>query len=92
MTKLQELYTEQKELKERKATSTAGAMQRHQQLANVQREIDYYEQGDSISKAYIQEKVDEISTIQKEIDLLTGTLTEKKRILNEVVFGGHISL
>ena len=60
MMKLQQLYAEQGRLKERKATGFAGMVQRHQKNSKLQKEIDYYELDDSISREEIQAELKKI--------------------------------
>ncbi|MBO1911632.1 hypothetical protein [Sporosarcina sp. 6E9] len=92
MKKLQQLYAERERLKGREATGVAGAMLRHQKISQVEKEIAYYELGDSISRAEIQEELAEIESLQAEIDRLTAVVTERRRILKTSVFGGHAAI
>lgn len=87
MTNLEMLYAEQRQIKKQQPTSTASAMSRHQKLAKVQREIEYYELGDTISRTEIQEELEEIKGLQKEIDRLTWIVREKRENLVTNVFG-----
>lgn len=68
MTKLQEIYAKHKQLETKEPTGVAGAMLRHNKLADLQRKIDYYERGDVISRVQIQEEFNEIESLQKEVD------------------------
>lgn len=87
MTNLEMLYAEQRRLKRQQPTSTASAMGRHQKLAQVQREIDYYELGDTISRSKIQSELAKIEELQNEIDRLTSFVDEKRKQLMTNVFG-----
>ncbi|MFD1928849.1 hypothetical protein ACFSFY_12480 [Sporosarcina siberiensis] len=92
MTRLKELYDQLKNVQKRQPTGTASAMQRHQHVAELQRKIDYYEQGDTISRTFIQQEMAEIHAVQQEIDKLTAVKEDKKRALMKNVFGEHLPL
>lgn len=81
------LYAEKRRLTKQQPTSTVSAMGRHQKLAQVQEEIDYYELGDTISRTEIQDELEEITGLQEEIDRLTRIVKEKRRKLMTNVFG-----
>ncbi|AOV07524.1 hypothetical protein [Sporosarcina ureilytica] len=87
MTKLEQLNAEQKKWMEKKVTGSASAIARHHKIAQSQKEIDYYELGDTISRAAIQVKLAEIGEIQGEIKRLTAVVEEKRRTLITHVFG-----
>ena len=89
MTKLEQLYEEQSRLNSQKVTGSASAMEKHQRKSNLQKEIDYYELGDNISRKHIQEELAEIETMQEEVNRLTAVVADKKRKLMENVFGAH---
>ena len=91
MTKLQELYEQREQLQAKKVTGYASAVKRHHEIAKLQKEIDYFEQGDSISRARVQEDLNEIETLQQEINRLTIQVGEKKRKLMVNVFGEYFS-
>ena len=55
----------------------------------LQKEIDYYELGDNISRKHIQEELAEIETIQEEVNRLTAVVADRRRKLMENVFGAH---
>ncbi|MCG7344795.1 hypothetical protein MHZ92_11670 [Sporosarcina sp. ACRSL] len=92
MTRLQELYRQLEEVMDRQPTGSASATLRHHQVADLRREIDYYELGDMIPRAYIQQEVAEINALQEEIDRLSALQAEKKRNLMNTVFGEHVKL
>ena len=92
MTNLQQLYAERERLKRQKATGVASAMKRHQEISKIQKEIDYYELGDNISRAQIQEELAEIELLQVEINRLTAVVAERRRILTANVFGEHTAI
>lgn len=92
MTKLEQLYAKQKQLEEQQVTGVAAAMQRYQRNSQLQKEIDYYELGDTISREEIQVELAEITRIQEEINRLTAVVDEKKRKLKASVFGEHTAL
>ncbi|MDS9471437.1 hypothetical protein [Sporosarcina pasteurii] len=74
-------------MKEQEVTGAASSIQRHHKLAQLQKEIDYYELGDTISRKDIQVKLAEIEGIQEEINRLTAVVEEKRRTLLTHVFG-----
>ena len=82
MTNLQQLYAERERLKRQKATGVASAMKRHQEISKLQQEIEYYELGETISRAQIQEELAEIELLQVEIDRLTAVVAERKRVIS----------
>ncbi|WP_172370783.1 hypothetical protein [Sporosarcina jiandibaonis] len=92
MTNLQQLYAERERLKRQKATGVASAMKRHQEIEKLQKEIDYYELGDNISRAQIQEELAEIETLQEEVNRLTAVVAERRRVLAAKVFGEHTAI
>ena len=92
MTNLQQLYAERERLKRQKATGVASAMKRHQEVSKIQEEIDYYELGETISRAQIQEELAEIELLQVEINRLTTVVAERKRLLAANVFGEHTAI
>ena len=67
-------------------------MKRLQEISKLQQEIDYYELGETISRAQIQEELAEIELLQGEIDRLTAVVAERKRSLAAHVFGGHAAI
>ena len=89
MTNLQQLYAERERLKRQKATGVSSAMKRHSEISKIQQEIDYYELGETISRAQIQEELAEIQLLQEEIDRLTAVVAERKRVLSAHVFGEY---
>ena len=92
MTNLQQLYAERERLKRQKVTGVASAMKIHQEISKIQKEIDYYELGDSISRAQIQEELAEIEVLQVEINRLTAVVAERRRLLAAMVFGKHTAI
>ena len=92
MTNLQQLYAERERLKRQNATGVASAMKRHQEVSKIQKEIDYYELGENISRAQIQEELAEIELLQVEIDRLTAVVAERRRVLAANVFGEHAAI
>ena len=92
MTTLQELYAERKQLETKEVTGYAGAMLRHQKLEELQKEIDYYELGDVISRTQIQGDLNEIESLQEEIDRLQAEVTEKRSVLMASIFGEHATI
>ena len=92
ITNLQQLYADREKLKAQKVTGYAGAMQRHQKVSKLQKEIDYYELGDAISRTRIQDEMVEIDFIQEEINRLKAVVAEKRSILMGNVFGEHTSI
>lgn len=89
---LEELYARKKEVEQQKINSMASSMLRRQKLNRIQREIDYYEQGDEISRNAVQQQLAEIDKLQKQIDQLAVDLANKKTTLLNDVFGEGASL
>jgi hypothetical protein len=92
MTNLQQLYAEHERLKRQKATGVASAIKRHQEITKIQKEIEYYELGDSISREQIQEELAEIELLQVEVNRLTEVVAERRRLLAAKVFGEHTAI
>jgi len=88
---LQELYAKRKQLETKEPTGVAGAMLRHNKLADLQRKIDYYERGDVISRAKIQVELKEIESLQEEVDCL-HEVAEMRSVLMTSVFGEHATI
>ena len=89
MTNLQLLYAERERLKRQEVTGVASAMKRQQEISKLQQEIEYYELGDSISRAQIQEELAEIELLQVKINRLMAVVAERKHALSATVFGEH---
>ena len=92
MTNLQQLYAERERFKRQKATGVASAMKRHQEISEIQKEIEYYELGENISRAQIQEELAEIELLQVEINRLTAVVAERRRLLAANVFGENTAI
>lgn len=92
MTKLKELYEEREKIEGRKVTGTAGSMHKLQKLRKLQKEIDYYELGDTISRAEIQKELAEIEVLQGEIDRLSEVVAERRRVLKQSIFGAYAGI
>lgn len=92
MTKLKELYKEREQIEGRKITGTAGSMQKLQKLRELQKEIDYYELGDTLSKTEIQKELAEIEVLQVEIDRLTEVVAERRRVLKKTIFRAYAGI
>ena len=83
MGKLEQLHAEKGQILKEKPRSTAGAMKRHQTLARVQQEIDYFDQGDLLSKKALQKELQEIADLQRLADDLAVQIqTRKQKLLN----------
>lgn len=89
MDKLTELYKEKEIIQKRVPQSWAGAQKRHLELAKVEQEIAYYEEGDTISKASVQESIEEIKQLEAEKELLNQSIHQKKKDLNKLIFGTY---
>lgn len=83
-----ERFMEQKEqiLKE-EPRSYAGAMKRHQTFARIQQEIDYFDQGDLLSKKALQKELQEIVELQRQSDELSLQIQIRKQKLLKDTFG-----
>ena len=65
-------------------------MQRRNEKQKLQKEIDYYELGDSISRMHIPEGLAEIELIQDGVNRLTAVVAERRRKLMENVFWENV--
>lgn len=92
MTKLKELYEEREKIEGRKITGTAGSMHKLKKLRTLQKEIDYYELGDTLSKSEIQKELAEIEVLQVEIDRLTKVVAERRCVLKKTIFGAYTGI
>ncbi|WOV84854.1 hypothetical protein PGH26_02710 [Sporosarcina jeotgali] len=87
MGKIEQLHMEKEQILKQKPRSTAGAMKRHQTLARVQQEIDYFDQGDLLSKKALQKELQEIADLQRQADDLAVQIQTRKQKLLKDTFG-----
>lgn len=87
METLEQLQAKVQELRSKEPKGWAGAMLRHQKLQEVEEKIKYLQHGDSISKEDIQDKVEEIKTLQEEANKLSREIAKRKRELFAGTFG-----
>lgn len=87
MTTLEELYAKQNALKDKEVTGFASSMKRKVMMDELQKEIEYYERGDVITRTEIQADLAEMKKIHEEINRLNYSLNEKKQKLWTKVFG-----
>ncbi len=87
MGKLEQLHVEKEQILKEKPRSTAGAMKRHHTLARVQQEIDYFDQGDLLSKKALQKELQEIADLQRQADDLAVQIQTRTQKLLKDTFG-----
>lgn len=87
MQTIEQLYAEKEKTLARKSASAAGAMARQQTLARVQAEIDYFDQGDLLSKKALRKELEEITNLQRQADELLRQIDRRKQALLTDVFG-----
>ncbi|GKV69279.1 hypothetical protein NCCP2716_17770 [Sporosarcina sp. NCCP-2716] len=87
MQTIEQLYAEKEKTLARKPASSAGAMARHQTLARVQAEIDYFDQGDLLSKKALRKELAEIAELLRQADELLRQIEQRKQALLTDVFG-----
>lgn len=75
LTKLQQLYVAKEQLEENAVAVTVAAMKRLLNLKRLQQQIDYYEDGEKLSKATIQH-------LEAQINALKNDLNDKKNTLH----------
>lgn len=84
---VKELQEKKKQLEQKKVTSWTSAMLRNHELQVIQERIDYALLGDTVSRAFVQEKLSTIEELETKIAELTNELYERKMELNKYVFG-----
>src|SRR5699024_1659705 len=84
---VKELQEKKKQLEQKKVTSWTSAMLRNHELQVIQERIDYALLGDTVSRAFVQEKLSTIEELETKIAELTNELHERKYELNKYVFG-----
>lgn len=89
LTKLLQLYAAKEQLEEKAVAGTASAMKKHHELKQFQQEIDYYQDGDTLSKTTLQHALTEIQQLEVQIKELTAELNVKKDALHHYGFGAH---
>ncbi|GEM_PF-6404983 len=87
MQTIEQLYAEKEKTLAKKPASAADAMARHQTLARVQAEIDYFDQGDLLSKKALRKELEEITYLQRQADELLCQIDRRKQALLTDVFG-----
>lgn len=87
MANVKELQEKKKQLEQKKVTSWTSAMLRNHELQVIQERIDYALLGDTVSRAFVQEKLSTIEELETKIAELTNELYERKMELNKYVFG-----
>ncbi|WJY26252.1 hypothetical protein [Sporosarcina trichiuri] len=87
MMTIEELYAEKEKAQRKQPTSMAGVMKRHQTLARVQADIDYFDQGDLLSKKAIRKELEKITELQQQADDLQREIERRKNDLLQDVFG-----
>lgn len=87
MEKLQQLQEQLQVVQGESPTGFAHAVSRKHKIEALEREIAYYEEGECRSIYTIQKKLEDIKTMQEEIDSLERLLSIKKADLKEYVFG-----
>lgn len=84
---IEQLLTQKEQILNEQPRSTAGAMKRHHTLARVQQEIDYFDQGDLLSKKALQHELHEIAELQQRADELEREIATRKSKLLSNTFG-----
>lgn len=84
---VKELQEKKKQLEQKKVTSWTSAMLRNHELQVIQERIDYALLGDTVSRAFVQEKLSTIEELETKIAELTNELYVRKMELNKYVFG-----
>lgn len=87
MATIEHLQTQKEHVLREQPRSAAGAMKRHRTLARVQQEIDYFDQGDLLSKKALQKELQEIEELQRQADKLALQIHRRKQKLLEGTFG-----
>lgn len=87
MANVKELQEKKKQLEQKKVTSWTSAMLRNHELQVIQERIDYALLGDTVSRAFVQEKLSTIEELETKIAELTNELYVRKMELNKYVFG-----
>ena len=83
----EQLHIQREQILKEEPRSAAGAMKRHHTLARVQQEIDYFDQGDLLSKKALQKELQEISDLQRQADELALQIQTRKQNLLKDTFG-----
>ncbi|MDW0108814.1 hypothetical protein [Sporosarcina aquimarina] len=84
---IEQLLTQKEQILKEQPRSAAGAMKRHHTLARVQQEIDYFDQGDLLSKKALQKELHEIAELQQRADELASEIAKRKTNLLANTFG-----
>ncbi|MGG0643212.1 hypothetical protein ABE021_04575 [Sporosarcina gallistercoris] len=84
---IEPLQTQKEHVLREQPKSAAGAMKRHRTLARIQQEIDYFDQGDLLSKKALQKELKEIAELQRQADELARQIQARKQKLLEDTFG-----
>lgn len=87
METIEHLQTQKERILREQPRSAAGAMKRHRTLARVQQEIDYFDQGDLLSKKQLQKELQEIANLQQQVDELELQIHTRKQKLLKDTFG-----
>ncbi|REB08663.1 hypothetical protein DVB69_05910 [Sporosarcina sp. BI001-red] len=87
MRTIERFIAEKEQILKEQPRSTAGAMKRHQTLVRVQQKIDYFDQGDLLSKKSLQKELQEIAAMQRQADELTSQIQTRKQKLLQDTFG-----
>ncbi|WP_432354287.1 hypothetical protein [Sporosarcina sp. A2] len=84
---IEQLHAQKEQIMKEELRSAAGAMKRHHTLARVQQEIDYFDQGDLLSKKALQKELKEIADLQRLADELAVQIETRKQKLLKDTFG-----
>ncbi len=90
---IEQLHAQKEHMLKETPRSSAGAMKRHQTLARVQSEIDYFDKGDLLSKKALQIELKEIAELQRQVEELSNQIQTRKQKLLKDTFGpnsGHL--